>query len=247
MTELIRQLPRAGDRVFFPIMGLAFLGISLAGFWPSFVVPLADGNPGFRSAIYLHAVIMFGWLATFIVQASLPGRGGLRLHMRIGKLAVGLFVAVWLSSIYMSVTSFFGPVPPPIRSLISNLFFLQIVAWVLSPILFVLAIRNRARSTEDHKRYMMLLTFFLIEAAMSRIRWLPGMGFEDPFFIFQYVYLDLFLVLLALYDWFSLGRLAKATVFGLVVFPVYQLIAVTVWDSAFWLGTTERWLKLVAS
>ncbi len=97
-----------------------------------------------------------------------------------------------------------------------------------------MAIRARTNRTDDHKRYLLLLTFFLIEAAASRIKWLPGMSSDAYWYIFQYLYLDLFLVILVIYDLRVAGRLARATKVGLIVFLLYQLVVIAVWDSETW-------------
>lgn len=228
-------------------MGGAFVVVALAGFWSSFIAPLSHGATDFSLAIVFHAAAMFAWLGVFVVQGLLPGAGRIRLHKGIGYASIGLFVALWLSSIAISIGSFTNSLPPEIRILINNLFFLQIVAWALSPALFIMAISARNTSSADHKRYMLLLTFFLIEAAASRIKWLPGMSSDEYWIIFQYLYLDIFLVILVVYDILSLGRLAKATKVGVGVFAAYQLIAIVVWDSTLWLSIADYLLEFFSA
>lgn len=234
------------DRLFFPLMGLLFAGVAVAGFWPSFVGPVSSGSLDFPVAIVIHAVVMFGWLGVFITQAALPGAGKVRLHKRIGYASFGLFFALMISSVTLSVTSFSGALPPAVRLLVNNLFFLQIVAWVLTPVLFILAIRARTGSTADHKRYMLLLTFFLIEAAASRIKWLPGMSSDEYWIVFQYLYLDVFLLILVVYDFKTIGRLAHATKVGLLIFLIYQGVAVALWDTELWQASAGVLLKMLS-
>jgi len=226
-------------------MGIAFFVVALVGFWPFLAGPMGQNETELPLALAFHAVVMFGWLGVFVAQSLLPGAGKIQLHKRIGYASIALFVALWISSITISIGSFTSSYPPAIRTLINNLFFLQIVAWVLSPMLFVMAINARKGRLQDHKRYMLLLTFFLIEAAASRIKWLPGMSSDEHWVIFQYLYLDIFLVALVIYDFRSIGRLANATKVGLVIFAIYQLIAVVVWDSALWLGIADRLLEFM--
>ncbi len=238
-----KQTSRNHDRFFFPLMGLLFAGVALAGFWPSLVRPISEGSTDFSAAILVHAVVMFGWLAIFVVQGLLPGAGKLLLHKRLGYASLGLFLALMVSSVTLSISNFTSALPPEIRILVNNLFFLQLVAWVLSPVLFVLAIRARVTRTADHKRYMFLLTFFLIEAAASRIKWLPGMSSDNYWVFFQYLYLDIFLLVLVIYDLRSLGYLARATKVGLVVFLSYQAVTLAIWDTALWLELADTLLE----
>ena len=237
--------PTSNSR-FFALMGCAFLAVALTGFGPSFIAPMSQGEAQFRPAVIVHAIVMFGWLILYITQGFLPSAGKTRLHMRIGYAAIGLFIAVWLSSVTISISGFSGPLPSPIRELINNIFFLQIVSWILGPVLFILALKTRKTSTEDHKRYMLLLTFFLVEAAVSRIRWLPGMS-SDYWIIFQYLYLDIFLAVLVAYDLWSSKRLARATIVGLAILLPYQAIAVMVWDSGWWQSTAETLLERLSA
>lgn len=239
-----RQRMASNDRVFFPLMGGVFVLVALAGFWPSFVVPVSQGEVAFPTAIVFHAIVMFSWLGVFVVQALLPSAGQIRLHKRIGYVSIGLFLALWMSSVAISIGSFTSELSPQIRTLINNLFLLQVVAWVLSPVLFVMAIRARKKDSADHKRYMLLLTFFLIEAAASRIKWLPGMSNDAYWIVFQYLYLDVFLVALIVYDFYSLRRLAHATIVGISTFAAYQLFVIAIWDSALWLKTADHLLAL---
>lgn len=239
-----QQQKHRNDPVFFPIMGVLFLLVAVVGFWPSFIVPIGQGKTEFPFALVFHAFVMFCWLGVFITQGVLPGTGKIHLHKRLGYSAVVLFLALWISSITLSIGSFTSTYPPDVRTLINNLFFLQVLAWVISPALFFMAIRARTTATGDHKRYMLLLTFFLIEAAASRIRWLPGMSNDEYWVIVQYLYLDTFLIALAVYDLFSLGRLAHATKVGLVIFAVYQLTVVATWNSHFWLNIADHLLEV---
>ncbi len=230
--------------MFFPLMGLLFIAVALAGFWPSFVGPLSQGVTDFPAAIVFHAVVMFGWLGVFVVQGILPGAGKMLLHRRLGFASLGLFLALMISAVTISINNFVGDLPPNIRVLVNNLFFLQLVAWVLTPVLFILAMRARTRRTADHKRYMLLLSFFLIEAAASRIKWLPGMSSDEHWIVFQYLYLDLFLIMLVVYDYKTLGKLAHATKVGLITFLVYQGLTLAIWDTPLWLGLADILLEV---
>lgn len=227
------------SRWFFIFMGFAFLAVALAGFGPSYVFRLAQGEINFPLKVHLHAVLMFGWLGLFILQAGLIRRRNLKLHRTLGVVAVPWFVLIMLVSVFVSVQGLLAPVPPPLERLLDNIFFLQLCAFVLAPALFVLALRTRKTAPQQHKRYMFFLTFFLIEAAASRMTWLPGMADDDTFLLAQYAYLDLLLVPLVVFDLRVLGRLNRATVTGLVLLGSYQLIALMVWDSAWWLSTVN--------
>ena len=187
---------------------------------------------------------MFGWLFLFIAQAMLIGRGNFQLHRMLGLASIPFFVALMASAILLSVNGLLKPLPPPVERLIDNIFFLQIWAIVLTPVFYWLAITARRNNPEHHKRYMLLLTFFLIEAAASRMTYLPGMDSNATFLVAQYFYLDLLLLPLFIFDIRTLGRVSQATLIGVSILLTYQVIAMLVWDSAWWLNTVnviEAW------
>ncbi len=173
------------DKYFFPLSAIVFLVIGVIGFWPSFFNTLPKtGN--LNGGVLFHGIISFSWLALYLVQSTLPSRGFLAWHKKLGYFSVVLFILLYVSSIQVSVSAFLEDYPPPLRQLISNLFFLQIVAFALNPLFYWLAYKNRTSNPDAHKRYMFLLVFFLVEAAASRIRWLPGMQSEEYWLVIQY-------------------------------------------------------------
>lgn len=237
------QAKYAQDKYFFPLSAIVFLLIGVLGFWSSFVSGLPE-VAHFDGWVLFHGFISFSWLIVYLVQSVLPSRGLLALHKGLGYFSVLLFLLLYVSSIQVSVSAFLQDYPPPLRQLISNLFFLQLVAFLLNPLFFWLAYKNRIACPGDHKRYMFLLAFFLIEAAASRIRWLPGMQSEEYWLLIQYLYLDTILVVLVLYDLKTIKRLASATKNGLVILLVYQAIAVLAWNSNIWINISNQLLEI---
>ncbi|MAP95358.1 MAG: hypothetical protein CMK07_10445 [Ponticaulis sp.] len=220
-------------------MGVLFLLVALIGFGPSFVLPLLGGKFDFSAHVWLHAIIMFGWLALYITQASLISGRNPGLHCRLGGLSVALFLAIMASAIFVSVNGLLKPLPLPVERLIDNIFFLQLVSFFIAPLLYVLGWQARRKHPQYHKRYMLLLTFYLIEAAASRMTWLPGMADPDKFLIPQYLYLDALLIPLIVFDWRTLGHISRATILGVGLLLIYQVIAVLVWNSPLWLSTVD--------
>lgn len=226
-------------RYFFAGMGVVLLLIAMAGFGRSFFAAIAAGEFDRPWFVHVHGIVMFSWLLFFIAQAGLAGTGHLKLHMRLGLVGLPLFVLVMIGAIVVSVLGLIHT-PPPIERLIDNIFLLQLFAFVLLPLFFSLGMTARRKRPDHHKRYMLLLTFLMVEAALSRIDYIPGMGSQDTFYWVQYLYLDTILLALVLYDWRTLGRPHPATLIGGGIIIAYQLTAVTLWDSELWLGTVDR-------
>lgn len=225
--------------LFFAMMGVLFLAIAVAGFGPSFLFPLWDGNFDFPFAVIIHAIIMFGWLGLFVAQAVLASSGPTLRHKYLGISSLILFLLIMLSSVMLSVANFLQELPQPIESRLDSIFFLQLWAFVLTPLFFWLGYRERRRAPQEHMRYMLLLTFFLIEAAASRITFLPGLASDATFIYAQYAYLDLMLIPLFVYDWKQLGRISPATIIGCSILFFYQFTAMVMWDNEQWLKATD--------
>ncbi|GAA0466414.1 hypothetical protein GCM10009096_03850 [Parasphingorhabdus litoris] len=220
-------------------MGVLFLAVAVVGFAPSFLFPILSGNFDFPLAVFIHAAIMFSWLGLFILQAVLASRGPSRIHKYLGTASLFLFILIMISGFTLSVANFLQDLPQPVEARLDSIFFLQLWTVVLIPLFYWLGYRKRRQSPDEHMRYMLLLTFFLIEAAASRITFLPGMLDDATFIYAQYIYLDLMLVPLFIFDWQQLGRLSKATIIGCSILLFYQCTALVMWDNELWLKTTD--------
>ncbi|GAB5487997.1 MAG: hypothetical protein Pars2KO_15670 [Parasphingorhabdus sp.] len=232
--------------LFFVAMGVLYLLISIVGFGPSFLIPVLGGKSNFPFPVIVHSVIMFGWLALFITQAALAISGPSRLHKFLGIGSMFLFVFAMLSSVTLSIANFLEDLPEPIESYLDSIFFLQLWAFFLMPLFYWLGYRVRRNAPDEHMRYMLLLTFIFIEAAASRITFLPGMADDATFIYAQYAYLDLMLIPLFVYDLQQIGRLSRATIVGCSILFFYQFTAVITWDSESWSTFAvqlDTWLK----
>jgi hypothetical protein len=76
----------------------------------------------------------------------------------------------------------------------------------------------------------------LIQAAIDRMHWLPGL--HTALYI-RFFYLDGLLIPLFIYDWIILKHIPKVTWIGALVYVASQVIVTMVWGSpsrhSFWL------------
>ena len=145
----------------FVLVVIAFLQWALRGFSNVAAAPLT---------VHIHGIAMLGWLGLFIVQNHLAGRGNLAAHRKLGWFGVAL--ALFILGIGTQVTLqaiALHRVPP----IFTDPYFLMLGPIHLAFFIGVLAgaIRLR-RSTEWHRRLMLVATVVLMEPAFGRL--VPG-------------------------------------------------------------------------
>jgi hypothetical protein len=245
-TAALHETPagrRAGVlRWFFVILAVWCMALALSGFGPSFVRYLA-GRSTFPPIIHFHGAIMMAWLVTYAAQAVFAARADLRMHKKVGPLAIGVAGAVWLAMVVVTVVTLKRLDPTVYQFLVPPLL-VQAGAIVMFPLFVGWGYAGR-RNAGWHKRMMTFATFTLVQAALDRMDLLPNQeahGFLDSALR---LYLLLILPLVA-FDLATQRRLHPATVVGgFVIVSLHAIIAALVvnpgWSlvaNAFW-----NWLR----
>jgi hypothetical protein len=75
-------------RWFYVGMGVAVLGVIVAGFGPSFYVRPAT-MPALSPRVVAHGIVFSGWVVLFLVQTALFALGQTKVHRRLGVAAAG--------------------------------------------------------------------------------------------------------------------------------------------------------------
>ena len=208
------------ERRFFAAMTIALMAAMVLGFARTFILKpwfpevqhLAAPEPYFL----FHGLAFAAWFALLIVQAILVSTGNVRLHRQLGKLGAGLAVVMVLLGVLGALiaaarpTGFVGVTVPPLVFLVIPLMDMALFAIFVS-----LAIANRS-DPQSHKRYMLLASIAVIEAAVAR--WplefimsasspIPGLGMTE-------LLTCLFLVPIVAWDLASRGRVHAVTLWG---------------------------------
>ncbi|MEO0606833.1 MAG: hypothetical protein AAFY82_01280 [Pseudomonadota bacterium] len=162
------------DARFFFFAAIVVLAFGLIGFLPTFVAAMFAGFDTIPMRVHIHGVFMVGWLILLATQAYLVWQDRLISHRFFGRLGVLLFFLAYASLVTLAVNNLMKTVPPFVDVGLSKVFALQIKSIVFMPILFGLAIWTAHRDTDAHRRLMVLLSAMLVEAAVVRMPWLPG-------------------------------------------------------------------------
>ncbi|QGZ94399.1 hypothetical protein [Terricaulis silvestris] len=245
-TVALHETPagrRAGVlRWFFVILAVWCMALALSGFGPSFVQYLSGRSP-FPPIIHFHGAIMMAWLVTYATQATFAARTDLRMHKKVGQLAIGVAGAVWLAMVAVTIVTLKRLDPTVYQFLVPPLL-VQVGAIVMFPLFVSWAYLGR-RNAGWHKRMMTFATFTLVQAALDRMDLLPNQvshGFLDSA-LRLYVLLILPLIV---FDFATQRRLHPATLMGgFMVVAMHAIIAALVthpaWSvvaNAFW-----NWLR----
>lgn len=224
---------------YFAALALAPLAYGVAGFGPGFFSSLGHGYLEIPLYVHAHAVLMMGWLSIFLTQALLIACGKQHWHRVLGRIGIVWLTTALATMAMLSLNNLAKPVPPPVDVFLGKLFSLQVSALVLGPVFLFLALRSLPDKSDHHRRYMSLLTLFLVEAATVRMGWLPGVNGLDTSVLAALLYPSFMLLLLIALDVKMLGRLHSATVTGLVLIFLSKLFCFWAWQSPFWQAATS--------
>ncbi len=222
--------PHAADAWFFPAIIAVMWLILLGGFMPGFVASLQPGGQSYPLIIHVHAVVFFGWITFLSMQVGLVRSGNLAWHRRMGITGVVLAIAVILAGPAAALASHMSQESrqPP-----------QFLALQLANILvfagMVIAALLLRRQPAAHKRLMLIGTLALIGAGFGRIvRMMTGE--PPPWTLIPAVYIagNVLLLVMALHDYRTRGRLHPVFIWAAGVFVAAQLVVGLLLRSPLW-------------
>jgi hypothetical protein len=221
-------VPAAAPRRTFLVAGIVAIVLALAGFGPGYGAYMA-GQFQIAMPAHLHGVLMVGWLAILLRQAVLARRRQLDAHRRLGRYGMALGVVMWLSMLALTVRGL-AVYDVPEGSYIYDVMITQLYLATVFPLLLAAAWLHRHRP-DWHKRFIVLATILVLQAAVDRMFWLPQVlpGYWAAAF-----YLDLLLVVVAVADWRCLRRVHGATLVGSALILAGQTVTALSVKSPAW-------------
>ena len=230
-------------RYFFVGMACIFPVLVVLGFTPSYQA-LSDGSYKPHWFAHVHGAVMAGWLLVFLTQTILAARGNLKFHRQLGLFFAAYGAMVWLCMLATS-TRVRIVYAPPLEDGTWDILLIELYGMMIFGLFFTWGILVR-KNTAAHKRLVLLATLVLLQAAIDRIQWLPR-GSNGV--LSNFMYLDMLLIPLFLYDFFAVGRIHKITLWGSACLVAVQLTAVALWGSpawhAFWFNRLAHFVEQV--
>ncbi|MBX2923963.1 MAG: hypothetical protein KF746_17320 [Chitinophagaceae bacterium] len=227
-------------RYFFIMMAVFFISVSVIGFGEDYRAINAQHItlPWF---VHVHGALLTAWLLVFLIQAMLAAKRNLKLHRRIGLLSVGLGILAWIS---MGIVTFNAHIGYPFHTDISwdsvIFLFLTICLFGLFFTWGIVARKNAAA----HKRLLLLATLVLISAGFNRVliyagvnatlEWIPAMAklslLNNPIPSAWFVYNDLLLIPIFIYDLLTIKSIHKITLTGSACIVSVHIFLILIWD-----------------
>jgi uncharacterized membrane protein YozB (DUF420 family) len=234
-----------GERSFFTAMSFVLLAAVVLGFSRTFFF-----TPWFPEArelvpperfFVLHGTAAATWFVLLIAQAALVASGNLRRHRQLGRYGAALAAVIVVLGIYGGLLAagrpggFIGVPVPPLLFLV-----VPVAAMTAFAVFVALAIARRA-DPQSHKRYMLLASIAMIEAAVAR--WPFGFMAQPspvPGLSTFALVTCLFLVPLVAWDLASRGRLHPVTLWGGLALIATLLLRLPLASTEAWQGFA-RW------
>lgn len=206
-------------RYFFVGMGWNFILMVLLGFIPDYVMLYTTSNLHAHWFSHLHGALMSLWLILFLVQATLVVRNNLKYHRQLGQASAVFGVIVWISMFVVSIRPRIA-FPSPIGDEDWDVVLIQLFGIVFFGLFFAWGILQRKNSAV-HKRLLLLTVIAVMQAAVDRMRFLPGLPLA---FFVRFIYLDLLIVPLMIYDLLTIKRVHMITWLGGALMIAGQLL-----------------------
>ena len=232
---------RVAERRFYSGMALFFAIVVFVGFARTYYLRGYFGSPQLDWVRHAHGVVFSAWLLLLVVQTSLVARHRTDLHRRIG--VIGLVIAVamigigTLTALVRAKSLTLPPgSPPPLAFLTIPLGDIVVFAGLFG---FGYAWRRRL---DFHKRFMLLATIAILPAAVAR---LPFAFIQQLGPIAFFGLADLLIVVMAVFDWRTIGRIHPSTLWGGLFVILSHPLRLIIGMTPLWLSLAERMTRWV--
>ena len=227
----VRTPNRAWDRMFFSAMALLVLASVLYGFARTYFLAGMVTAPLPNRLIHVHGAAFTLWIVLLIVQTGLISARQIRVHRTLGLGGFGLAVVMVILGVF-AATDALRRSTGALGADAKTFFIVPITDMVLFSVFVFFAYRARSKP-EAHKRLILIATIALLGAAVGR--WPITFLQQHPPFVD--IVLFGFLLLIVIYDLFSLHRVSRTTMWASALYVVVHVVR-------FPLGTTSAWHSL---
>jgi hypothetical protein len=240
---------RAKARYFYVWMAGACALVAFGGFAETYWLQLAQGTFIGGSLLHLHGALFSAWTLLLLSQTWLAAHGRLDHHRAWGLGGISLATALVLVGMATAINSMTGRIAHD-GDIARGFLIVPVTALGGFAILFVAAVAN-IRRPEWHKRFMLVATISLLQAAVARVMFViitgggpgarPGLSTPPPIIttVVGGLITDLLIVAGAAYDWRTRGRVHPAYLIGGAVVLALELLRLPLSQSHAWLAFAD--------
>lgn len=245
MATVTASLARPSEDRSFVVLGGICALIAFGGFAQTYWLQLPAGTFVGSPLLHLHGLLFSAWTLFFISQAALIAYGRYSNHRAWGLAGIALATAMLFTGVAVATAGLQDRIEHGHAEAGRAFFIVPMSAVTLFAVFVTAAMVNRRRS-DWHKRFMLVATTSLLNAAIARFFFLaatgggpglrPGMGPPRPpeFALTAGLLADSVIVLAMLFDWRTRGRPHPAYLWGLGVVLTVQILRGPI-------GRTEAW------
>lgn len=225
------------ERTSYFYVGMAglFVLIAFGGFAPTYWLQLPAGTFVGPPLLHIHGLMYSAWTLFLLSQTSLAATGRLEHHRAWGLAGIALASAMVVVGVAVAIGRVQHGLADGYAEQSLRFMILPISAVFFFSVFITAAVANINRP-DWHKRFMLIGTIFLLEAALARVFFVlnvgltvgarPGIGPPPPIeaALPASGILAGIMLLGALYDWRTRGRPHAAWLIGLAVLSASALL-----------------------
>lgn len=234
---MAKRLPgRSYDRFFFTGMAILILFVVAVGFAPTYYLDGIFRAPLPNAIIQVHAAVFSSWILLLLVQNGLIAARRVTLHRTLGLAGFCLAILVVICGLLAMASQLHFRASRGVGMLTFSIISLH--GMLIFGVMAALSYAARTRNLAAHKRFILLATFGLIDAALYRWPW----SFIHHSFYHDFFVVDMFVLLLAVYDLWSTHRIHRATWTGALFIIAMEQLAIPIGSTPAW-HAVARWIQ----
>lgn len=212
---------RTREHRFFWAMSLVLAFVVLVGFAKTyFLAPYFQAKPLAAPIVHVHAALFTAWIVLLVAQTSLASSGYVRIHRRLGLVALALAPTVFILGVLVAIemlNRLYGT-PHFDADRIYAVALSEIIGFA-APTFLALRLRRRP---DVHKRLILIGTTSMMTAGFGR--WPIKFLLHQPIPAMSCTFGLLAMVIA--YDWKSSSRIHPATALGVAWVVLLQAASV---------------------